>query len=254
MDEPKGEENEAYSSTSSSSSPTDLGPGGSPGDGVCPSISSLQAVYRAAYDSWAIPARQRSPDGQDELFDMDMFFQLMAKFPPFRPRPLEDLIAPVTTPSDLIVDLVMSLETCMLPECTQREKRVPYHLLIGSSTWKTYKVVCSQDHVKISQMGLPLHSLRYLTRLVLAWSYVLCCRWVEILKSSDEDAAILCPKVDTTNDMWEMIHGERWQAIVKREGRLYYSPFMLRSSQCRRAEMSVMPSPDSTRILGLICI
>ncbi|KAK5044697.1 hypothetical protein LTR84_010589 [Exophiala bonariae] len=181
MDEPRGED-ETHSPTSSSSSSTDLGPGGSPGDGVCPSISSLEAVYKATYDSWATPARQTSLDGHNELFDMDIFFQLMARFPPFRPHSLEDLIAPGTTPSDLIVDLVMSLETCMLPECTQREKRVPYHLLIGSSTWKTYEVVYSHDHEKISQMGLPLHSLQYLTRLVLAWSYILSCRWVEILQ------------------------------------------------------------------------
>ena len=256
MDEAKSEENETSTTCtpSTSSSVTDLGPGGCPGDGVCPSVSSLQAVFRSAYDSWATPASQMTPDGRDELFDMNMFFRLMTKFPSFRPRPLKDVVAPGAAPSDLIVDLVMSLETCMLPECTQREKKIPYHLLIGRSTWNTYEVVSSQDHEKVSQLGLPLHSLQYLTRLVLAWSHLLCCRWVEILQGSGENAAILRPKIDPASDFWEMIQGEQWQAIVSHNGKVYYAPFMLRSSLDLGPEMLVAPSPNLGQVFTLMWI
>lgn len=255
MDELQGEENQTSPPcTTTTSSVTDLGPGGYPGDGVCPSVSSVQAVFKSAYDSWTSPASQIGPDGRDELFDMKMLFQLMTKFPPFRPRPLKDITAPGSTPSDLIVDLFMSLETCPLPECMQCEKRIPYHLLIGCSTWNTYEVVQSHDDKKVSQLGLPLHSLQSLTRLVLAWSYVLCRRWVEILQDAGEKAAILRPDNGSTDNFWEMIQGEQWQAIVSHNGKVYYAPFMLRSNLYLDAEMSVVPLPKIGQVLKLTTI
>lgn len=260
MDDGTGEENETSTTrttSTSSSSGTDLvGPGGYPGDGVCPSVASLQAVFRSAYDSWATPKNQMSSKLRDELFDMNMLLQLMTKFPPFRPRPLKEIIAPeattTTTPSDLMADLVMSLETCMLPECTQREKRIPYHLVIGCSNWNTYDVVHSQDHEKLSQLGgLPLHLLQHFTRLVLAWSYVLCCHWVEILQGCGENVAILRPETSAADNFWEMIRGEQWQATVTYDKKIYYAPFMLRSSSLDLGvEMLVVlpPSPYESRL------
>ena len=118
MGEAESEENETSTTRmiSTSSTMTDFGPGGSPGDGVCPSISSLQAAFRSAYDSWASPESHIAPGGSGELFDMNTFLQLVTKFPSFRLRPLEDIIAPGAVSSDLITDLFMSLETCILSE------------------------------------------------------------------------------------------------------------------------------------------
>lgn len=229
MDEDRSEEDDV-STIHTTSSATDVGPGGHPGDGVCPSVSSLKTVFKSAYDYWAVPTSQIPSEDGDELFDMSMFFQLMTKFPRFRPPQLKDITLPETTPSDLIVELFMSLETCMLSECVNREKKVPYFVVIGCSTWNTYEVVRSDDHQTISQLELPVQFLQSLTQLVLAWSYILCCRWVEILKSSGENAAILRPEKDATNGFWEMIRGEQWQAILSHNGEVYYAPFMLRSS------------------------
>jgi hypothetical protein len=164
------------------------------------------------------------------MFCLNMFLQLMEKIPPFRPPPLKDTIASEGIPSDLIVDLDMLLETCILQHCEQREKRVPYHVLIGRSTWNSYREVSAFDHKKVSQLTLPLCSLKFLKRLVLSWSYILCCRWVEILQDSGEKAVLLHPPTDVANDFWEIIRGEQWQAIVEYEGRVYYAPFMLKNS------------------------
>lgn len=84
MDEDRSEEEEV-STIHTTSSATDVGPSGHPGDGVCPSASSLKTVFKSAYDYWAIPTSQIPSEGRDELFDMNMFFQLMTKFPQFRP-------------------------------------------------------------------------------------------------------------------------------------------------------------------------
>ena len=62
-----------------------------------------------------------------------------------------------------------------------REK-IPYFVVIGCSTWNTYEVVRSDDDQTISQLGLPVQFLQSLTQLVLAWSYILCCRWVGMKK------------------------------------------------------------------------
>ena len=68
MDEPEIEQDQDYDTIST---------GGSPGDGVCPPVSSLQAIFQAAYESWVASASRQPPDGQDNLFDMDKFIQLM---------------------------------------------------------------------------------------------------------------------------------------------------------------------------------
>jgi hypothetical protein len=124
----------------------------------------------------------------------------------------------------------MHLRTCVLPDCLQPEKHIPYSVLIGRSTWNTYETVRSCDDEKIAELGLPLYSLQYLTRFALSWSYILCCRWVEILQSTGEEAAILRPEIGDVTDFWEMIHNEQWRATVNYNGAIYYAPFMLRGS------------------------
>lgn len=231
MQKDTGPEDETSTiSTDSAFSMTDADPGVYPGDGVCPPVSFLQTVFRSAYDVWVAPASQTTPDGRADLFRLDMFLQLMKTIPPFRPPPLKDTIPLEAIPSDLILNLDMLLETCMLQHCEQREKRVPYHLLIGRSTRNIYREVSACDHKKVSQLTLPLCSLKSLRRLVLSWSYVLCCRWVEILQGSGEKAVLLHPPADVANDFWEIIHGEQWQAVVEHKGRIYYAPFMLRNN------------------------
>jgi hypothetical protein len=64
----------------------------------------------------------------------------------------------------------------------------------------------------------PAPRFEHLTRLVLAWSYILCCRWVEILKLSGEEAALLHQGQDA--DFWSLLRDERWQATVKHSGKL----------------------------------
>ena len=118
---------------------------------------------------------------------MNMFFQLMTKFPQFRPPQLKDITLPETTPSDLIVELFMSLETCMLPECMNREKKF---LILWSldaqpgirTKWCARTITRQYLNQTISQLGLPVQFLQSLTQLVLAWSYILCCRWVGMKK------------------------------------------------------------------------
>ena len=40
----------------------------------------------------------------------------------------------------------MSLKTCLIPECEQREKGISYYLLVGRSTWNPYEAVCASVH------------------------------------------------------------------------------------------------------------
>lgn len=194
MERFEGEENETFTlcTTSISSSRVDPDHGRNPGDGVChlsPPSASLQAVLRSAYDIWATIATQTALYGRDGLFDIDVFLQLMTKSPSFRPPHLEETIAPETLPPDLIVDLDMCLETCVLLDCEQSVRRIPFPI-IGHSIWNVCEVVCAGHQEITSQLGLPLPSLQSLTRLVLARSCVFCCRWGEILQISSENVAL----------------------------------------------------------------
>jgi hypothetical protein len=78
-----------------------------------------------------------------------------------------------------------------------------------------------------------------------------CCRWVEILQSSGENAATRQPEIGAANGFWEMIHGEQWQAIVSHNVKVYYALFKLRSSPDLGAEMLGAPSPNFGQVFTL---
>ena len=71
-----------------------------------------------------------APDGPDELFDFRDVLTVSKQTFVISTW----IVETGTHPSDLEVDLFMSLKTWMLLEDRQREKRVPYHLLGGRST------------------------------------------------------------------------------------------------------------------------
>ena len=236
-------ENSMKSTTSStlmaqSASTSDSGTDAKPGDGVCPSASSLQAIFDAAHDLWSESNTETDCDRRTEMFDVNMFLHLMTNNPTFRPPRLEDVTAPGNTPTDLIVDLEMSLETCSTPNCEQRKRTVPSYLLIGRSIWNTYDAVSASNYKSVSA-GLTTSSIRSLTRLVLAWSHILSCRWVEILRDNGENALLLQPETCTDEEYWEMIRGEQWEATVSHQDKLYFAPFMLRSNSALAMNMSV---------------
>jgi hypothetical protein len=211
MSEVKSEENKISTTYTilTSSSVSDFGPGENPGDGVCLSVLSLQTVFRSAYNSWAIPENHTAPDESNELFNINAFLQLMIKFPLFRLRSLKDIIVPKVITSNLIVDFFISLETCMLPECMQHEKKFFYYFFIKRSAWNTYEVMYLQKYKNAFQLSLLLHFLYSLIRLIFTWFYILCCCWVEILQNAGENVEIIRPEIGTANDFWEVIHGEQ---------------------------------------------
>ena len=52
--------------------------------------------------------------------------------------------------------------------------------------------------------------------LVLAWTFVLSSRWVEILKPAGEQACMTFSKEGSMKDFWRLVARQQWQAIIIR--------------------------------------
>lgn len=197
-------------------------PGGSPGDGVCPTEQSLEEVSNRAYESWKISASNIA----DDPLCKNAFLDLMEKIPPFRLPPLRELYTDGSRPS--CAEWVFRLQTSIHPDCAQREKEVTETGALAFVTWTTYTLTDKQNYKIFERDGFSL-DLQHLTRLVCAWSYILSCRWVEIMRKSGGEAAILHQEGD--DDFWSILHDERWRATFEASGEIYYSPFMFRSNR-----------------------
>lgn len=194
--------------------------GCSPGDGVCPTVQSLNGAYNSACEVWKTSANKIS----DDPLCRTAFLDLMEKIPPLHLPSMQDLDAVEST--SLTAQCVLRLQTSTDPICTQREKNVPFMMILASSSWETFPVIDGQKIGTFQVEGSALR-LEHITRLVLAWSYILSCRWVEVLGRSGENATMLHQGQD--EDFWSLLRDERWRATLKRSRKTYYSPFMLRS-------------------------
>jgi hypothetical protein len=68
----------------------------------------------------------------------------------------------------------------------------------------------------------------YYTSIVLAWSYIVSCRWVEILQKAGEESELVYNK-DTCieNAFWDIVTNGTWGALIRREKGTFFSPWML---------------------------
>ncbi|KAL4866275.1 hypothetical protein BDV12DRAFT_137779 [Aspergillus spectabilis] len=73
----------------------------------------------------------------------------------------------------------------------------------------------------------PIHS-GYFTGIVLAWSYIISCRWVEILERAGESSQMMHDKSEQPGCFWDRVTQSRWTAQVKCRKGVAYSPWILR--------------------------
>ena len=197
-----------------------------PGDGICPPEDQFQACRQASLHSWS-QAAFRS-DGASKPVDMHLqaFLGLLKHVPDFFHQPPENVALTGGKKSPLVLRSSLHIQTTDSPHCCQQWKPIDYLQCLGFPKPSVYKTI----EEPVCSVTLATQELRpiYLTNIILAWSYILSFRWVEIMQSAGKDCAFLHTSGDSmTENFWEVVTQGRWIARVKRGQANSYSPWML---------------------------
>ena len=200
-----------------------------PGDGICPSTSQFNMIYQASYDAWCSAALRKTQNGVADLLCIEDFLNLLDDAPAFFHNPPKDVDIQGGSKRPLTLRSSLHLETTEDPACEQRWKTVDYIQCLGFPTPMKYKVksVTSGSSGNFSRFTSGRSG--YLTSIALAWSYILSCRWVEILRNAGEKSSLSHDQGDEiTTSFWDLVIQSRWSAQVNRGKRPSYAPWMLR--------------------------
>jgi hypothetical protein len=217
---------------------------GPPGDGVCPSISQFNAVYQASYNAWRSTAREQSPRGAPDPFrQIEAFLDLLQDVPAFFHNP--PMTVDVIGRPRCLLTLRSSLQiaTTEEPSCEQRWKSILHLQYLAFPAPMVYKAKSRTPVPSNVSHGLVRDRSGYLTSITLAWSYVLSCRWVEILRCAGEKSSLWHGRgEEVTKHFWDLVTRSRWMAQVNREKGTFYPPWMLRKENDRVARRYVLIS------------
>lgn len=200
------------------------GHGGIPGDGVCPSALQFDQVYYATYAAWTHPPTP--PTKPCDIFQVDAFLDLIEPIPPFSGSKLDGLQFGAFF--DLQLECALEIETANHVDCDQPLKVLKTFQSLGYQKPRTY------EHPKASCLyeaypGFTDVTAKYLSSLVLAWSYILSCRWVEALSKAGMTASLqLSGPKDAEAGFWRTVVESRWRAIVVQDSNTYNAPWTLR--------------------------
>lgn len=189
------------------------------GDGVCPSKFQFSMCFQQSYDSWAAAISTPPSGGTLSIYHMDDFLDILRDVPAFFHRPPGCVDVTGGGKYPLVLRSSLEVETTNDPACEQRLKIIDYFQCLGFRRPMEYSTLPPLD---------TSDEKRYFPNIVLAWSYIICSRWVEILQSAGEKSILYhAQDGDLADHFWDLIINNRWSAVVKRGKTASYAPWML---------------------------
>ncbi|OJJ96597.1 hypothetical protein ASPACDRAFT_54470 [Aspergillus aculeatus ATCC 16872] len=149
--------------------------------------------------------------------------------------------------SFLVLKSSLQMRTTEDSNCEQDHKFIDYLQCFGSPAPVFYRTKAeTQPEVSIPTCAKPLRA-GYLTSIVLAWSYIIPCRWVEILQRAGENSQILHDQgMQMEESFWDMVTQDCWEARVENQNGAFYSPWMFRRQGASRKRRNWEPAiPNS---------
>lgn len=197
-----------------------------PGDGVCPSTAQFENAARVGYELWS-PLGWDSSDDSSLPATAGCLLDLLRHIPAFYAR---------TSKAFSIVDapfpqIKYSLEwtTTTDATCDQPVKRTRHYLTIEIPEPVGYKSIDTSEACPYWP-GIGADRAHYLSYLIFGWTYILSCRWAEILQDSGEEVLFRQSEELDHRNFWEVMAGPRWQAILVRDGDTFHAPWSLKAS------------------------
>ncbi|KAB8259396.1 hypothetical protein BDV32DRAFT_159308 [Aspergillus pseudonomiae] len=200
-----------------------------PGDGVCPTTAEFNHWCQSKFDEWKNAAVTHQQGTESFQHYLTAFLGLLDNIPPFYHR-LPGAVSTSGRPrSFLVLKSTLQVKTTEDLNCDQPQKSIDYLQCLGCPAPVIYRTKAeTQLEVAIPICAKPIRS-GYLTSIVLAWSYIISCRWVEILQQTGEESQILHEQGMQIEDcFWDIVTRGCWVARVKKHKDVFYSPWMLR--------------------------
>lgn len=197
-----------------------------PGDGVCPSTSEFTSVLTSSYNAWKSSTSASIVDDKTISLYTSSFLEMVEDIPAFRAPPLDQ--ATVVTTDELLVECTLQWETTTHPDCDERDKSTKVYQVSGCAQPSVVDFFDRTEEKQPWYPGLPAERRRDLTCLLLAWSYILCSRWVEILQKAGEKASLYHESPDyKAVEFWDVVLECRWKAVVVRREETFCAPWSL---------------------------
>ncbi|PYI34237.1 hypothetical protein BP00DRAFT_484797 [Aspergillus indologenus CBS 114.80] len=218
-----------------------------PGDGVCPTTTQFNHCCQSKIDNWINAASARLEGTESLNYYISAFLNLLKDVPPFYNRPPGTVQLSGKAKSFLVLKSSLQMRTTEDSNCEQDHRFIDYLQCVGSPSPVLYQTKTkNQLEVSIPTCAKPLRS-GYLTNIVLAWSYIISCRWVEILQKAGEKSQILHDQgMQIEGSFWDIVTQDCWKARVENQNGAFYSPWMFRREGTSRKRRNWEPAtPDS---------
>lgn len=201
-----------------------------PGDGICPTESQFLSSFRSSFKFWSRAATSHQEPAKSHETYLKAFLGLLRNVPAFFHNPPKDvhLVGGKKTP--IVLKSSLQVRTTDQKDCGQQWKSIDYLQCVGFLQPTVFRMNSEASTPRRVTLASNELRLDYVSTFCLAWSYILSCRWVEILQSAGQDSVLLHRRDDSTpSSYWEMIIQGRWLARMKWQGSGFCSPWMLRS-------------------------
>jgi hypothetical protein len=183
-------------------------------------------ILTSSYNAWQSFSTASFIDDEALTLYTSLFLALLDNIPAFRSPPLDQV--PIVTTDDLLIECALQWETATGPDCDQRNKSTKFYQMLGCAEPSIIDFSDGTEEKQPWYPGFPAERRRELTCLVLAWSYVICCRWVEILRNAGEKAFLYYESPDyKAIDSWDVVVKCRWKAVIIRKEETFCAPWLL---------------------------
>ena len=194
-----------------------------PGDGICPTDIQYQDTVTASYRKWA-KLLSEANESADDLHIADDLLELVERAPELYAHPSKAFLIH----DQPFPQLKYALEwvTTKDSACERPTKRTYHYLNVGVLG----PLACEYSDASENSFpwaGLQPDQIKHLSRLILAWAFILSSRWVEILAAAGENAAMNQSEKMEKGTFWKVITGRQWQATMIRGGKTFYAPWYM---------------------------
>ncbi|GAQ43821.1 similar to Pc13g13620 [Aspergillus niger] len=242
-----------YRSDYSDESDSEVGATWSPGDGICPSTAEFHHCCQSKFDEWSHATSMPLNHTLSFPFYLDAFLSLLKHVPPFLSCLPDDVHITGRRRTFLMLRSSLQIHSTDDPDCDQPYKLIDYLQCLGSPKPVVYKLKVETQ----LQPVLPIHTKAfrsgYFTNIVLAWSYIVSCRWSEICQRAGWNSQILHENgMQIEDSFWHLVTQGCWRALVKKETAKFCSPWMLGSEGAKKDCNWVPVTPDSSLAFDIL--